>query len=104
MGGFVTPDSRSCSRSFPWFHGRPTSCSQEFNGCGRGAGGDGDVAYCSPIGTGPGAPWSHGFVDATLVVASGRTRRENLDRSRGDGCGRTGGRVEGIVFVGEMDR
>nr|WP_145983073.1 CpsD/CapB family tyrosine-protein kinase [Pseudonocardia sp. AL041005-10] len=58
------------------------------------------VLHCAPLGDDPGAALVSRTADATLLVVSDRTRRDELSRVE-QTLHATGGRVEGIAYVGE---
>lgn len=58
------------------------------------------VVHCAPLGDDPGAALVSRTADATLLVVSDRTRRDELSRVE-QTLHATGGRVEGIAYVGE---
>ncbi|OLL73588.1 putative tyrosine-protein kinase [Pseudonocardia sp. Ae168_Ps1] len=61
------------------------------------------VLLCDPLGEDPGAALVSRSADATILVVSERSRRDELQRAD-ETLRATGGRTEGIVYIGEIDR
>lgn len=61
------------------------------------------VLHCPPIDEDPGAGLVARVADATVAVVSGRTRRDRLTGAE-EILRATGGRLEGIVFIGDPGR